>query len=124
MMFGFSLAVAGLLAAVADSRPCRDRWLEPFHASSIWNTAIGSRARFAPAGLFAKGDYRGLPGNFHNDQEWLVRTSLSDPVTTWINQGDWDSSHGMCDIVKGRHTGQPCGPDTTRATPSATGRRR
>ena len=116
-----SLALAGLLAikitaatAAGSSRPCRDRWLEPFHESSIWNTAIGSGAKFFPAGLFAHGDYRGLPGNFHNDQDWLVRTTLSDPITTWINQGDWNSEkHGMCDIVKGRHSGQPCGPETT-----------
>ena len=67
---------------------CRDRWLEPFSSDSIWNTAVGSGARFEPAGLFAEGDARGVPDNFHNDQDFLVRTSTADPVTDWKNQGD------------------------------------
>ena len=48
-----TLALAGLLTAAASStRPCRDRWLEPFHASSIWNTAIGSEAQYMPALIY------------------------------------------------------------------------
>jgi len=77
--------------ARAARAACRDRWLEPFSSDSIWNTAIGSAARFEPAGLFAPGDPRGPPDNFHNDQDFLLRPRASDPVTTWINQGDWNT---------------------------------
>lgn len=31
---------------------CRDRWLQPFSSTSIWNTAIGSGAVFAPAHIY------------------------------------------------------------------------
>ena len=62
------VALAAPVAAV-----CRDRWLEPFSSNSIWNTAIGSGAVFTPAGLFAPGDHRGPPSNFHNDQDFLLR---------------------------------------------------
>ena len=68
-----------------DAAACRDRWLEPFASTSIWNTAIGSGAQFAPAKLFA---YEAAhPDQFHNDQDFLVRASPGDPPVRWINQG-------------------------------------
>ena len=36
--------------------PCRDRFLQPFSATSIWNVAIGSEASYVPAGLFTGAD--------------------------------------------------------------------
>lgn len=72
---------------------CRDRFLEPFSSVSIWNTAIGNGAVFKPANLFPAGDYRGVPGNFHNDQDFIVRVTSSDPLTKWINQGDWGADN-------------------------------
>ena len=41
-----------LLAPCVAATACRDRLLQPFDASSIWNTAIGSGARYAPADLY------------------------------------------------------------------------
>ena len=74
-----------LLQAVAwdDAAGCRDRWLEPFSSSSIWNTAIGSEAKFEPANLFHRAGYGedAFPSSFHNDQDFLVRASASDPLT-------------------------------------------
>ena len=67
------LLAAVALAHEASSAACRDRFLEPFSAESIWNTAIGSGAVFTPALLFAAGDARGTPGNFHNDQDFILR---------------------------------------------------
>ena len=95
----------------AAPRACRDRWLEPFSSDSIWNTAIGSAARFEPAGLFAPGDARGLPDNFHNDQDFLLRTHAGDPLTTWINQGDWGADD-HCTVQQHTHSGVSCGPNT------------
>ena len=104
---------AAVNAASSAATSCRDRWLEPFSSDSIWNTAIGSAAQFAPANLFDPEDPRGIPDNFHNDQDFLLRVSTSDPVTHWINQGDWDADE-KCTIQQHRHSGMPCGPNSTQ----------
>ncbi len=70
----------------APGAGCRDRFLEPFSSTSIWNTAIGSCALFSPARLFGPGRE---PTQFHNDQDFFLRVSSADPLTPWINQGDW-----------------------------------
>jgi hypothetical protein len=77
-----------LLATVCLEQGCRDRFLEPFSSYSIWNTAIGSSAEMAPGNLFGKGR---LPSQFHNDQDFFLRVTKEDPLTDWINQGDWGS---------------------------------
>lgn len=46
-----SAAIAA--AAEPAAATCRDRWLQPFASTSIWNTAIGSNAKFLSAGLFS-----------------------------------------------------------------------
>lgn len=99
------------MAARSTGTPCRDRWREPFSSDSIWNTAIGSDANFVAADLFANGDWRGAPGSFHNDQDFLIRADASDPLTDWINQGDWDpdtGAGGKCGVQKLPHSGRPC----------------
>ena len=70
--------------APSASVNCRDRFLEPFSSSSIWNTAIGSGAVFAPANLFATPSR--YPTQFHNDQDFILRVTDADPHTKWINQ--------------------------------------
>ena len=90
---------------------CRDRFLEPFSSDSIWNTAIGSGAVFQHAHLFEEGDYRGLPTNFHNDQDFIIRSSETDPLTAWINQGDWGRDD-HCTIQHGKNFGKTCGSDS------------
>ena len=110
MAWAWCAVVTGV--RVGASERCRDRWLEPFSSDSIWNTAIGSGANFKAANLFADGDWRGMPGSFHNDQDFVVRTTHQDPLTTWINQGDWDpdtAAGGKCGTQKHPHSGKPCG---------------
>ena len=95
--------------AAAPAASCRDRWLEPFSSESIWNTAVGSGAVFKHAQLFQPGDRRGNPANFHNDQDFILRTSVDDPVTEWINQGVWGAvKGGNCAIQNLSRSGQPC----------------
>ncbi len=65
--------------------PCRDRFLQPFANTSIWNTAIGSEAEFAATNLFRTK----FPEQFHNDQEFFIRIDSSDTEYDWIDQGDW-----------------------------------
>ena len=88
----FLFLAAGLYASeVMASVACRDRFLEPFSSTSIWNTAIGSDATFAAANLYPTGRY---PTQIHNDQDFFLRvTSDTDiyPLTDWIDQGDWGS---------------------------------
>ena len=66
---------------------CRDRYLEPFSSDSIWNTAIGSEAEFAPANLYA--DASNPLTNVHNDQDFFLRVTEEDPLVDWVSQGDW-----------------------------------
>jgi hypothetical protein len=50
------LAVVLLVSATAAAAngPCRDRFLSPFGPGSLWNTAIGSGAMFAPANIYPR----------------------------------------------------------------------
>eukprot|EP00041_Stephanoeca_diplocostata_P014879 m.281502 g.281502 ORF g.281502 m.281502 type:complete len:423 (+) comp19839_c0_seq14:29-1297(+) len=67
--------------------PCRDRFLEPFSSDSIWNTAIGSSAKFSAANLFVP--MLREPTQFHNDQDFFLKVTTNDPLVDWVNQGDW-----------------------------------
>ena len=56
---------------------CRDRFLWPFSNTSIWNTAIGSDAVYAPLNLYPIRDesantIHAPPANFHIDQDWAI----------------------------------------------------
>jgi hypothetical protein len=81
--------------AAAAAPACRDRFLWPFAATSIWNTAIGSGAVYVDAGIYSLVDsLRALPVEFHNDQDWLIRASASDPLVQWID--DSGNFPGLC----------------------------
>ena len=80
----------------SDSPACRDRFLSPFSNTSIWNTAIGSNAKFVPALIFHSNGPCGSSPNcqpatsFHNDQDFFLRSNPgSDVLVPWIDQGDW-----------------------------------
>lgn len=47
-----SITFASALAAAPPAAPCRDRWLQPFSSTSIWNSAIGANARFVHAQIY------------------------------------------------------------------------
>ena len=89
----------GLKSDDGEQQPCRDRWLAPFSSDSIWNTAIGSDAKFEPAELFHPDDPRGVPDNFHNDQDFLhsrrneqtnIHAQIS-YITIWTHYEDSDT---------------------------------
>ena len=40
----------------------------------------------------------GPPDSFHNDEDFLVLASESDPLTPWINTGNWNGSQDKCAI--------------------------
>ena len=103
------VAVAQLAVEPSAPAACRDPFLHPFSSDSIWNTAIGSSAVFAPANIYNESapHDRGPPTNFHNDQDWIIRASPSDPLTRWIN--DAGQFPGMCTAQpsKGRAPAPP-----------------
>ena len=105
------LALSGFVVAGSGVEECRDRFLEPFSSDSIWNVGIGDGAIFKHAHLFQQGDWRGLPTNFHNDQDFILRTTLEDPLTDWINQGDWGPGN-KCAVQHHKNFGKPCSDST------------
>jgi hypothetical protein len=91
-------------------------YLWPFANSSIWNTAIGSAAKYGahggsflhstlcfcnslnmyvPAGIYAHEP----PAEVHNDQEWIMRASEEDPLADWLD--DSGNFPGLCDATGG-----------------------
>ncbi len=51
--------------AGGTSGVCRDRFLQPFNQTSVWNTAIGSGAVFQAANIFPGTPDLPLPNSFH-----------------------------------------------------------
>ena len=43
----------GATVKTDDELPCRDRFLSPFGAKSLWNVAIGANAKFVPCNIYA-----------------------------------------------------------------------
>jgi hypothetical protein len=87
--------LALLIVTTAASQDCRDRFLWPFASTSIWNTPIGTNAEYVDAGIYTNADsLRGPPVNFHNDQDWLIQSSPSDPLVDWVD--DSGNFPGMC----------------------------
>lgn len=84
------LLLLAAAASAAPSEPCRDRFLWPFSQSSIWNTPLGSGAQLVDAGIYATE----APENIHNDQDWLIRASPSDPLVAWND--DSGNFPGLC----------------------------
>lgn len=94
-----ALLFAALVHA-SSAATCRDRFLQPFAATSIWNSAIGSLAVYEPAGLYTGAtDLLSLPANVHNDQDWLLRATADDPAVDWID--DSGNFPGLC-TAKGK----------------------
>lgn len=77
-------AVAFTVAARAEQR---DPWLWPFATTSIWNTPIGSDARFVSAGI-------GPAKNIGVDEELLVRVSANAPKRKLFAPKSWESRAG------------------------------
>ena len=84
--------------SLAVSTPCdkTHRFLWPFDQSSIWNTAIGSGAKYLPAEIYADE----LPSEIHNDQEWIIRAREGDPLADW--QDDSGDFPGLCNATGAR----------------------
>jgi hypothetical protein len=72
----------GLLASSGDGAS-RDAWLRPFSSHSIWNTPIGSKAQYVPAGLPIAANGVGF------DDVYLIKTTSTDPAVPWLSPGAW-----------------------------------
>lgn len=89
------------LKCSAHTSSCRNATSWPFASTSIWNTPIGSDARFHDPGLFRPPF--SLPDDFFSDDDYFIVTSENDPPTPWYNQGWW-TPESHCDI-KGKLVG-------------------
>ena len=91
----FQVLVLVLFASLGEglagsSLPCRSPLKWPFNSSSIWNTALGSSATFAPTALFPpSGGPRAAFFSLGVDEMVFLPASGSDPLTPWYNQGHW-----------------------------------
>ena len=76
-----------------NSPNCRQAILWPFTNTSVWNSPLGSEAKYVDAHLFRVDDSRGSSYrafyNFHSDDDYVIVTSSEDPLVSWFNQGHW-----------------------------------
>lgn len=89
-----SLVLTAAAAVARGQGPaCRDQNTWPFSNDSIWNTAIGSGAQYAAAGIFAAG--KPQPESFFSDDDYFIVTQASDPQVPWYSQGWWGQPSGF-----------------------------
>lgn len=71
--------------------PTRDKFLQPFSSTSIWNMPLGSNAQYIPAGI-DKAAYGGV------DQEYFYKLKADDPYRPVYVPGAW--GEGRCTGTK------------------------
>lgn len=81
------MAIAWAAPKPGRAEAARDPWLRPFASSSIWNTAIGSAARYKPAHIRPAVTI-GL------DDELLYRVPADSPVRPVFAPAGWDHRAG------------------------------
>ncbi|CAF1031088.1 unnamed protein product, partial [Adineta ricciae] len=81
------LGIIGENNDLVKNTDCRNARTWPFLSSSIWNTPIGSNARFHDPGIF-RSPFP-LPNSFFSDDDYFIVTNSNDPLTPWFNQGWW-----------------------------------
>ncbi len=69
----------------------RDKFLQPFSSTSVWNMPIGSNAQYIPAGI-DKAGYGGV------DQEYFYKLKAEDPYRPVYVPGAW--GEGRCTGTK------------------------
>eukprot|EP01050_Picozoa_sp_SAG11_P022095 SAG11_NODE_4085_length_2073_cov_2.103343_1_plen_456_part_00 len=114
MLVLLSLLLLSALAVVAavpvdPAAGCRQPFLWPFAADSVWNTPIGSGAVYEAANIYNESSPtrdRAPPTNFHSDQDWIVQAAATDPLTKWIN--DAGQFPGLCAAKQSK--GRPAAP--------------
>jgi hypothetical protein len=88
-------------AATTGGNTCRDAYRQPFLATSIWNTPLGSGAQLKDAGL---GEFS--TGQFHDDENFVVPRGVD--TVDLINQGWWGPTpapaRGECPAANASNT--------------------
>lgn len=79
-----SLLATLTMIPVAHAAPAtsRDPWIRPFRADSIWNTPIGSHARYVPSG------YPEMKAS-STDPAYFLKLDARDPLVDHIETTDW-----------------------------------
>ena len=97
MRFLLLLACARLCRGrlpLAANAACRSPLTWPFISESVWNTPLGSDARFGFTGLYPQDDGPNLkpncaPFSLGVDEMVFLPATAADPLVPWYNQGHW-----------------------------------
>jgi hypothetical protein len=84
-------AADSITDAGSDASPYRDPLVQPFASSSIWNTPIGSAARYVPAQIAP------ITGNtLRGDADLIVLTPTAPSTPIYRNTADWNPDVSRC----------------------------
>lgn len=81
-LFVVAFAVVGVLLLRASQAAGRDPWVRPFAHDSIWNTPIGSNAKYVDAGF-------PYTGKSQLDKTYFLKLKSSDPLRDYVITGGW-----------------------------------
>ncbi|BCL34857.1 hypothetical protein [Nostoc sp. MS1] len=83
LVFLFLLSLTSIeVVAQTKHQNTRDPWLQPFTSNSIWNTPIGSKAKYVPANI--------KPAAWvAPDTEYFFRLKATDPKRPLYTPGSW-----------------------------------
>lgn len=79
---GIFAVIGVLLLVIVNAAPARDVFQRPYSANSIWNTPIGSNARYVDAG-FPYTNANAL------DPAYFLELKSSDPLRDYVLTGGW-----------------------------------
>src|SRR4028118_2345429 len=83
-----ALAAIGIIGITCDPSivQARDKYQQPFSSTSIWNTPIGSKAKYVDIYIGSKG--------VGVDTDWFITTKTSDPAVPTYMIPTW--GQGRC----------------------------
>ena len=82
------VAAIAFAASDAPTAPCRNVTAWPFAATSVWNTPVGSAAKYSAVHIFQNH----TPKNVFTDDDYMIVTRSTDPEVLWYSQGWWNST--------------------------------
>lgn len=85
------VAGAALLVSLSGSAPARDPLQQPFRSTSIWNTSIGSDARYVHAGI-----QRAMAQGMTVDEDLIVLQPDAPMLDIYTNHAGWNRNRDRC----------------------------
>lgn len=82
LLFITAFAFVGILLLRASQAAGRDPWVRPFAHDSIWNTPIGSNAKYVDAGF-------PFTAKSQLDKTYFLKLKSTDPLRDYVITGGW-----------------------------------